>query len=130
MKENNKIFEIEVTKKLKIEQEDIDDIMVGALEGGINYWVNKVDVVGEYLGEYASDQISNGGTLCLHDYVEESWHELTLDKFLNGIQKWYEDGYDRYNAVQNDGTLDCCNIDAGAADSIVQYAIFGEIIYG
>jgi len=43
MNKNNKIFEIEVTKKLKIEQEDIDDIMVGALEGGINYWVNKVD---------------------------------------------------------------------------------------
>lgn len=129
MNKNNKIFEIEVTKKLKIEQEDIDDIMVGALEGGINYWVNKVDVVGEYLEEYASEQISNGGTLRLYDYEAELWYELTLEKFLKGIQKWYEDGCDRYNAVQNDGTLDCCNIDAGAADSIVQYAIFGEIIY-
>lgn len=129
MKEKNKVFEIEVIKKLKITQEEIDDIMVCALEGGINYWVNKAEVVGEYLGEFASDQISRGGTLRLYDYEAEAWYELTLDKFLNGIQKWYEDGYDRYNAVQNDGTLDCCNIDASAADSIVQYAIFGEIIY-
>lgn len=45
-------------------------------------------------------------------------------EFRNGMKMG-----DRYNAVQNDGTLDCCNIDAGAADSIVQYAIFGEIIY-
>ena len=129
MKEKNKVFEIEVIKKLKITQEEIDDIMVCALEGGINYLVNKAEVVGEYLGEFASDQISRGGTLRLYDYEAEAWYELTLEKFLKGIQKWYTDGYDRYNVVQEDGTLDCCNIDAGAADSIVQYAIFGEIIY-
>ena len=45
-----------------INQRDIDDIMSIALEGGITYWCSYVEVVGgEYLGEYASDQISRGG---------------------------------------------------------------------
>ena len=51
-----------VVLKLELEvvvtQEDIDDIMAGALEGGINYWCGEAEVVGNYLGEYASEQIS------------------------------------------------------------------------
>ena len=42
---------------VRVSNEDIDDIMVSALEGGINYWCRKAEVKGEYLGEYASDQI-------------------------------------------------------------------------
>ena len=46
---------------VRVSNEDIDDIMVSALEGGINYWCRKAEVKGEYLREYASDQISSGG---------------------------------------------------------------------
>lgn len=46
-------------------QQDIDDIMASALDGGICYWCRMAEVVGEYLGEYASDQISLGGSLIL-----------------------------------------------------------------
>lgn len=127
--QNQTTFEIKVTRKLKIKKEDIDDIMVGALEGGITYWANKAEVVGEYLGEFASDQISRGGTLRIHDSYDKKWHELTLKKLLNGIRNWYTDGLDRHGVVQCDGTFDCCNVDSVVADSIIQYAIFGEIIY-
>ena len=41
-----------VVLKLELEvvvtQEDIDDIMTGALEGGINYWCGEAEVVGNY----------------------------------------------------------------------------------
>lgn len=125
-----KTFDVEIRKTLKITEEDIDDIMVAALEGGINYWANKAEVVGECLNEWASHQISKGGAIRLHDYEEDEWYELTLEKFLSGIGKWYEKGGDFYEAVQVDGTLDCCNIDATVADSIVQYALFGEVVFG
>lgn len=67
MKNKNKeIMNIEL--KVVVNDEDIDDIMAGALEGGINYWCDEAKVVGNYLGEYASEQISRGGQLKLHDF--------------------------------------------------------------
>ena len=68
-----------------VTDEDINDIMTTALEGGISYWCSKAETVGPYLGKYASDQISQGGALLLHDSEESKIYELTLDKFLNII---------------------------------------------
>lgn len=56
---------LEVSFNVLVTDEDIDDIMVSALEGGINHWCAEAKVQGEYLGEFASDQISRGGTLLL-----------------------------------------------------------------
>ncbi len=61
---------------------DIDDIMCAALEGGITYWCSRAEVVGEYLGEYASEQISKGGELRLYDCESDEVYTLTLDKFF------------------------------------------------
>ena len=95
---DEKVFTVKAEINVKLTQQDIDDIMVAALEGGIDYWCFKVEVVGDYLGEYASEQISRGGMLKLYD-------------------------------IEN-GEVDCCNIDAGCADEIVQYALFGELVFG
>ena len=51
-------FKVKVELEVNVSQEDIDDIVTIALEGGINYWCRKAEVVGDYLGEYASEQIS------------------------------------------------------------------------
>lgn len=114
---------IKVTKSIEITDENIDDIMCDALEGGITYWCSKAEVVGEYLGEYASDQISRGGKLILHDFEEDEDHELTLEKFLAGYKQTVEDGL-------FDGDPDGDEYDAAVADCIIQYAVFGEIVYG
>ena len=123
-------YNIEVNKKYTVTPQDIDDIMVTALEGGIDYWCRKAEVVGEYLGEYASDQISRGGSLILYDAESSDYWELDLEKLLYGIQKaieddWFDD-YDWYV----DGELDCCQIDAEVADTIVQLALFDDIVFG
>lgn len=114
----------------KLTGQDIDDIMVGALEGGINYWCREAEVVGDYLGEHASDQISRGGKLILHDAESNDKWELDLEKFLNGVKLWLQNGDDQYHALQKDGTIDCCEIDGEMADLIVQYALFGEVVFG
>lgn len=49
-----KKFEVLVQIRAALTQQDIDDIMVSALEGGINYWCRRVVVQGDYLSEYAS----------------------------------------------------------------------------
>ena len=109
--------------------DDIDDIMSAALDGGITYWCGKAEVVGEYLGEYASEQISRGGTLKLYDIEDpKTVYELTLDKFLNGLRLWIEN--ERAFTLTEAGRLDVGQIDAAAADTIIQYALFCDIVYG
>lgn len=125
---DEKVFSVKAEINVKLTQQDIDDIMSCALDGGITYWCHKAEVVGEYLGEYASDQISRGGSLKLYDMESGEKYWLDLEKFLKGFKLWVENGCDEYNAVQ-DGEVDCCQIDAACADEIVQYAIFGELMY-
>lgn len=119
-----------IVANTKVTSQDIDDIMVSALEGGINYWCSEAEVVGKYIGEYASDQISRGGTLILYDAESDDKWELNVDKMLNGIEmaikeKYYEDYY-----WYNEGELDACQIDAEVADVIVQLALFEEVVFG
>ena len=83
---------------VRVRNEDIDDIMVSALEGGINYWCRKAEVKGDYLGEYASDQISRGGELILHDAEENKSYTLSKEKFIDGLKK--------YIAAGNTGCID------------------------
>lgn len=129
-------FNVEVRQNIKVTQIDIDDIMVAALEGGINYWCCKAKVVGEYLGEYASEQISRGGELKLYDAEDNEVYTLTLEKLLKGIKMAYEENYYSnydwviYDNVPDAYELDCCMIDAELADVIVQFALFNDVIFG
>ena len=125
-----KKFYVEVKRNVAITQEDIDDIMVCALEGGINYWASKAEVVGEYLGEYASEQISRGGTLKLYDAEEDEVYELTREKFLNGIMLAIQHNYYAEYDWCNGNEIDTCQVDAEVADTIIQLALFGDVIFG
>ena len=123
-------WEFKVKRAVIVTQGDVDDIMVCALEGGINYWCSSAEVVeDEYYGEYASDQISRGGSLRLYDSEDDEEYILTLDKFLKGIKLAVNDGYGK-DWFGDDGWLDTMNIDGEAADVIVQMALFGEVVFG
>ena len=113
---------------ITVSNEDIDDIMVSALEGGIAYWCKEAEVVGDYRGEYASEQISWDGALRLHDCEDDAVYELTLPKFLNGLRLWIEN--EHAFELTDAGRLDIGQIDALAADTIIQYALFNDVIYG
>ena len=131
MENPNKVTKhaVSVAFSFVVSDEDIDDIMSAALDGGITYWCGRAEVVGEYLGEYASEQISRGGTLKLYDIEDpKPVYELTLDKFLNGLRLWLEN--ERAFALTEAGRLDVGQIDAAAADTIIQYALFCDIVYG
>ena len=126
-----------VTKSHEFTTEDINDLIVTALEGGINYWCGSAKIVkfpnGTFTGvsnedqtnvRYASDVIGYGGKLTLTDAEDEdeSW-ELDLPKMLKGIKMYCEDRNEPLSELID-------NHDADTADSIIQYALFGEIVYG
>lgn len=109
-----KEYEIKTTQL--VTQEDIDDVLVTAFEGGITYWCDEVRVKeGHEASEdcYKSEVLTRGGVLELHD--EEGWHTLTLDKLLEVLGNMHFN-FDDY--------------DAGDADTAVQKAVFGELVYG
>ena len=128
-------MEVEIKQKLEVTESDIDDIVTTAFEGGINYWCKKVEVVGDYLGEYASDQISRNGKLkiYLHEDVDgETMYLLSQSKLLAGI-KMYLENIHPYDITYRNGTeieLDTCQVDAEVADMIIQYALFKEVVFG
>ena len=124
------MFNITITQTVNVTEEDIDDIMCSALEGGICYWANSALVVGGYLGEYASEQISRGGSLIIYDAEEDKEYELTRDKLLNGIKLAIQGCYFMDYEWFTGSKLDTCQIDAEVADIIVQLALFNEVIYG
>lgn len=123
-------WEFQTTRTVIVTQEDIDEIMVLALEGGINYWCNEAEVAeDEYYGEFASEQISRGGSLKLHDSEIDGTCTLTVDKFIKGVQLAIAEGYGS-DWLGDDARLDTGMMDGEAADIIVQMALFGEVMYG
>ena len=128
---SEKKFEVRVEINVSLSEENIDDIMVSALEGGINYWCREAEVIEEKRrGDWGHEQIARGGILILHDAESSDKWELNLEKFLNGVKLWIQNGDDRYGALQKDRTLDTGEIDSEMADMIIQYALFGEVIFG
>lgn len=136
-------MELEVT----VTPEDIDDIVCTALESRIGYWACLDNSTEEFenapeeetVSETTSRLLKEGKTITLIDEEEDEKHELTLEKLLAGIKLYLEDKQRPYNILADDlnsagyskGTyeLDCCMIDADVADMIVQYAVFGEVVF-
>lgn len=128
---DEKKFPIHVEMNANLTQPDIDDIMCAALEDGICYWCRRAEVVEEKrCSEWGHEQIARGGALILHDAESNDKWELNLEKFLNGVKLWLQNNEDRYGAVASDGTLDPGEVDAEMADLIVQYALFGKLVFG
>ncbi len=106
---------------INLAEETIDDIMVTALEGGINYWAVSAKIKNNNAkgAKYASHCVSKGGKLIIKT-DEGTEHELGLKELKKGIQLFIEDR----------NSIDFENLDAIDADCIVQFSIFGEIVYG
>ena len=120
-----------ITIVFQFDDQLIDDLLSTCFEGGSTYWCDRVKVKdGDYKGaDFASEVISKGGTLLL--YAEGSAHELTLEKFIKGMELGLQDN-PRLVLLFKGGDVDWdgCGWDAGHADHILQHALFGELIYG
>lgn len=127
-------MEITLKKKVIINQEDIDDIMCTALDGGITYWCYGAQSImsAEWMREnkikFLSDVTGRGGDIVLT--TEDGDFILTLQAFYNGLQKLIDESGEYYLESTNDGLkIDTSEIDADIADLIIQYAIFGKLVY-
>lgn len=130
MNATTKVHTITVT--IDVTDKDVDDIMANALDA-VGYWVEKVEVEHrDYCGgHYTSEVISRGGALKFYpaELPKEDGPKvfrLTLQDFLKGLSL-----YIRARGIRmDDEGIDVGDIDQPRADSIVQFALFGEEVYG
>lgn len=138
--------DIKFTVERKLTVEDMDDIFTTAIEGGIGYW-NVIDnttpewekaeeqlqAAGAdlYWGTVATKVLLNGDSIRMYDAEadeddlqdDEIWY-LDMEKFIKGC-KIYENERGSLIKCLEDG-----NFDAVEADCLVQYSLFGTIIFG
>jgi hypothetical protein len=127
---------IKLSFDLKITQDNIKDIVITALEGGIRYWACLInegkdfdnyykEPKGQSLSEFVADLLLNNKSVWFYDTENnfnetEKW-EMTLEKLLKGIAKHVELSK-RLSVIED--------LDGGSADNIFQYALFNDIVYG
>lgn len=111
--------------------EDIDDIMESAMTG-CTYWCEKAEVIGDYRGNYANEQISRDGELKFYP-VDDEPVILDKEKFRSGLNQWLKElwgvNVEKLRTILPGGMLDPGQIDAADADTIIQYALFDELVY-
>ena len=129
----------EVTIKINVTMQNVDDILCTAFDrgyGGALYWATpkRPGVMNEPV-EYVWEVITkNRQTMIVMEDPEHGAmipHSLDLERFLHGFQIWCEQQNQNGRSLpMDDGEIDCGMIDANDADNIVQYAIFGRLVYG
>lgn len=123
--------EYTVPTTVKVTAQQIEDLIVTAIEGGITYWAGLCDSdlfkdkpKDLPISQFIFQLLYEGKSVKFYDAEEDDdsvdW-ELTLDKLLKGIALNYE---------QRKWDSDLDNYDADTADSIIQFALFGELVYG
>ena len=110
-----------VLKPIEVTDEHLENVLVGAFEGGSNYWATKVKVKDDdYKGaEFASGVVSQGGELYI--YSEGSKYLLTKASLINGLQQYLNESKHKNWPDGGDSMTD---------DVILQYALFEEVVYG
>ena len=123
---------MKIVKTFDITEQQMQDLLVTAFEGGINYWCDRIEITvmppktnsEDHDKFMASQVIAKDGIVELHGEDLEEITLLTRDKMLTGISKAMDWGnFANIEELMN-------NHDAETADVIVQYAIFDEIIFG
>jgi hypothetical protein len=122
--------------------EDMDYILIGCFEGGSNYWALDVGVVDDgsddkWHGEsHASSVPGAGGIIEITTdplsgtinngrseitYTDKTHWLVTKDKMLDGLKLYYQK-WNKPSEIED--------MDAYDYDGVLQYAIFGEQVYG
>lgn len=110
---------------------DIGNIVVTALEDSIGYWACLNNTTIEWqdrpknmpISQWATELLLTGKSIAFDDAEWDNFKDekLNLEKLLKGIA---------LNIQERPDDCDLDNMDATTADCIIQFALFGEVIYG
>lgn len=126
----SKQHEVTVTTSWYFTDDDMENIVITALEGGIGYWACLDNTLPEFedqpencpTSEWCWKLLNEGKTLHFLDAEDDEEHfEMDLAALYKGIGMAIDKG-------NWDGDMD--GIDADIADAVFQYAMLDDIVYG
>ena len=134
-------MKITVKREIEFGTQDLCDILVTAFEGGIQSWSPRWEVVREPAWadvQNAESQLEDfkyyrymtpvfGGELHVYD-DEGKAHGLTLDHLENGLHQLLNDPEFAWILDGGDDEI-VGNIDANVASAVIEYSLFGEVVY-
>ena len=130
-----------VSVSVNVPTSTIRDLLIGAVEGGSNYWAtfrldpnftktitesNKAAYIEREGGEYYAHYDIENPSYCLRvsDAEGNATYNVTLESFVNGLNVMAN----RYPRHFKDIITE--NHDAETSDVFIQCAVFGEIVFG
>lgn len=117
------------TKFNLLTNEQRKNLLIGALEGGSNYWYFLPFNEGHSLPSYSINSIwaaiLEGKTFNIHDLEdeEEKIGELSLKNIIDNEYLMYKNDPSHFGDILSD------NDDAGTADVWLQYVTLGEVVF-
>lgn len=135
----NRVNEIslKIQFNLKVTDEDLKNILEVGLSTGINYWGKIYE--NTTITNSIENIIYNNEEIVIKEIEDENIFKLNKEKLLKGIKKSIKDGYgfgmysfdEKWLIIKEKNiTIDPIKIDSVAADVIIQYSLFGEIVFG
>jgi hypothetical protein len=117
--------------------QDINDIVIAAVEVGVNYWAN----IRRYRWhDPATGEDLDEATVEVQDFEGDgAWHLVGRAVVVRGLRKlagYHKDGAPHparqahFRAIYHSLGTDNFDVDAEDADCIVQASLFGEVVYG
>jgi hypothetical protein len=113
---------------LEVSKDDIEHVITTGLAGGINYWAwinwkdQDTDKNDLPTTKMLTEKLLNGGSIVFYDIEDDMLlGKMGLSSLLQGIRQYYKREGMKYE-IQD--------FDADISDKVMQYALFGELIYG
>lgn len=108
----------------ELEREEIVNLLSSALYGSPWWEVDNTTeeykkAKGDTIDDKLADMLLKGQKVILIDMEEDTPYELTLDKLYKGLELF----------IKNGGSIDIDDYDLVEADSVIQYAIFNDVIW-
>jgi hypothetical protein len=119
-------MDFKIQAEVILTEDRIASILIGAMEGGSNYWI---DWISEQ--PYRNTEANN----CLSDYelvlpidvviadTDSERHQLTVEKLQSGLEVMAKEFPFHWNNLVSE------NDDADTSDVLLQLSLFGELVY-
>jgi hypothetical protein len=123
--------QVKITITKEITKEELWEAVWGCDGTGLTYWADYIRKTnGKDLNLFKKDSEGiyqpNPQAFKIHDYQESRWHQVNLKDLARGFKLAKEAEQTHCGGHQ----LDIEDADACFGDMVIQYAIFGKLVYG
>lgn len=120
-----------ITKTVTFTVGELWEAVFGSDGAGMVYWSSEIrnengEDIDLWIDDANGESVTNPQNFRVYEDEEEKWHDVSLEQLRVGFEKAMIN-----NETHCGGhTLDLEDPDACFGDIVIQYAVFGELIYG